>query len=84
MKKSVNDSSLVASRLMLVMDDLLWVLTDLQLKAAILFANSVSKYVEKASKYSKMKAGKIFRTVKKRGNVQPSKSVLKYKRHAGL
>ena len=58
MKKRESDSSLVASRLMLVMDDLLWVLTDLQLKAAILFANSVSKYVEKASKYSKMKAGK--------------------------
>ena len=64
MKKSASDSSLISSRLMLIMDDLLWVLTDLQLKAAILFANSVSKYIEKASKYSKMKAGKIrgFRT----------------------
>jgi hypothetical protein len=38
---------------MLYLDDLLWVLTDTQLKAAILYANSLKETIEKSRKQSK-------------------------------
>jgi len=38
---------------MLYLDDLLWVLTDTQLKAAILYVNSLKETIEKSRKQSK-------------------------------
>lgn len=38
---------------MLLLDDLLWVLTDTQLKAAILYLNSLNDMMEKSRQQSK-------------------------------
>lgn len=45
-KKKMLDCSLVSSRLVLVLDDLLWVLTDSQLKAALHFVDSLSDLIK--------------------------------------
>ena len=52
-KKKLSDCSIISTRLMLYLDDLLWVLTDTQLKAAILYANSLKETIEKSRKQSK-------------------------------
>ena len=46
------DCSVVACRLVLLMDDLLWVLTDSQLTAAFHFIDSLSDLVRKATQQS--------------------------------
>lgn len=48
-KKKMHDCSVVACRLVLLMDDLLWVLTDSQLTAAFHFIDSLSDLVRKAT-----------------------------------
>ncbi|KAL5007583.1 hypothetical protein ScPMuIL_016389, partial [Solemya velum] len=53
MKKSLNDCSILTSRVMLLLDDLLWVLTTTQLKAAILYINSMKEMIEKSALQSK-------------------------------
>ena len=53
----LTDSSIIASRLVLNLDDLLWVLTDTQMKAAVLFANSLKEIIKKSSEQSKLRAG---------------------------
>uniref|UniRef100_A0A182SJS4 Chorein_N domain-containing protein n=1 Tax=Anopheles maculatus TaxID=74869 RepID=A0A182SJS4_9DIPT len=45
-KKRLSDCSIVASRLVLILDDLLWVLTDSQLKAALHFADSLTGLIK--------------------------------------
>uniref|UniRef100_A0A8D8FPC2 UHRF1-binding protein 1-like n=2 Tax=Culex pipiens TaxID=7175 RepID=A0A8D8FPC2_CULPI len=45
-KKRLSDCSIVASRLVLILDDLLWVLTDSQLKAALHFVDSLSGLIK--------------------------------------
>lgn len=45
-KKKLSDCSIVASRLVLILDDLLWVLTDSQLKAALHFVDSLSGLIK--------------------------------------
>ncbi|XP_058062707.1 bridge-like lipid transfer protein family member 3B [Anopheles bellator] len=45
-KKRLSDCSIVASRLVLILDDLLWVLTDSQLKAALHFVDSLTGLVK--------------------------------------
>ncbi len=47
---------MLASRVQLNLDDLLWVLTDSQLKAAVLFANSLREVIQKSSHQSKQRA----------------------------
>ncbi|XP_068247106.1 bridge-like lipid transfer protein family member 3B isoform X2 [Palaemon carinicauda] len=51
-KKKIHDCSVVACRLVLLMDDLLWVLTDSQLTAAFHFIDSLSDLVRKATQQS--------------------------------
>ncbi|KAK7068837.1 N-terminal region of Chorein or VPS13 [Halocaridina rubra] len=51
-KKKMFDCSVVACRLVLLMDDLLWVLTDSQLTAAFHFLDSLSDLVRKATQQS--------------------------------
>lgn len=41
-RKRLSDCALLASRLVLILDDLLWVLTDSQLKAALHFVDSLA------------------------------------------
>jgi len=47
---------MIASRITFLLDDILWVLTDTQLKAAMLYANSLSTMIEKSSEQSKLLA----------------------------
>lgn len=48
-KKKLIDCSVVASRLVIILDDLLWVLTDSQLKAALHFIDSLSGLIQSAT-----------------------------------
>ncbi|XP_069133817.1 bridge-like lipid transfer protein family member 3B [Argopecten irradians] len=52
-KKNLSDCSIISTRVMLFLDDILWVLTDTQLKAAILYANSLRQMIEKSREQSK-------------------------------
>ena len=57
LKKRFSDCCVLGVRLVLILDDLLWVLTDNQLKAALHFVDSVSGLVKKATeKIQKQKA----------------------------
>ena len=49
-KKKLADCSILASRLVLILDDLLWVLTDSQLKAALHFVDSLSGLIQESTK----------------------------------
>ncbi|XP_070199666.1 bridge-like lipid transfer protein family member 3B [Littorina saxatilis] len=53
LKKRLSDCSILSSRVILLLDDLLWVLTITQLKAAILYANSLKEVIERSSHQSK-------------------------------
>ncbi|KAK3581543.1 hypothetical protein CHS0354_031884 [Potamilus streckersoni] len=53
MKKRLSDCSIISSRVVLLLDDLLWVLTNTQLKAAILYANSLEEMIKKSTEQSK-------------------------------
>lgn len=61
------DCSIVSSRVILLLDDLLWVLTETQLKAALLYATSLQEVIEKSTHQSKqlaaekLKVGSHFR-----------------------
>lgn len=48
-KKRLSDCFIMGSRLVLILDDLLWVLTDSQLKAALHFLDSLADLVQKAT-----------------------------------
>ena len=45
----MSDCAILGCRLVLILDDLLWVLTDNQLKAALHFMDSISGLVKKAT-----------------------------------
>lgn len=45
----------MGSRLVLILDDLLWVLTDSQLKAALHFLDSLTGLVQKATELTRIK-----------------------------
>uniref|UniRef100_A0A1I8FZQ3 Chorein_N domain-containing protein n=1 Tax=Macrostomum lignano TaxID=282301 RepID=A0A1I8FZQ3_9PLAT len=49
MKKRLSDSRILATRLELLLDDLLWVLTVSQLEATVLFVKSLQSCIEKAT-----------------------------------
>ncbi|XP_039604616.1 UHRF1-binding protein 1 [Polypterus senegalus] len=53
LKRRVKDCNVVASKLMFILDDLLWVLTDLQLKAMIRYAKSLSEAIERSAQQQK-------------------------------
>ncbi|GLV35400.1 uncharacterized protein CBL_01450 [Carabus blaptoides fortunei] len=48
-KKRLSDCFIMGSRLVLILDDLLWVLTDSQMKAALHFLDSLADLVQKAT-----------------------------------
>ncbi|XP_058804572.1 bridge-like lipid transfer protein family member 3B isoform X2 [Phymastichus coffea] len=48
-KKRLSDCFVMGSRLVIILDDLLWVLTDSQLKAALHFIDSLGGLIEKAT-----------------------------------
>ncbi|KAG5675899.1 hypothetical protein PVAND_005758 [Polypedilum vanderplanki] len=49
-KKKISDCSVLSSRLLLILDDLLWVLTDSQLKAALHFVDSLAGLIQESNK----------------------------------
>ncbi|KFM70962.1 UHRF1-binding protein 1-like protein, partial [Stegodyphus mimosarum] len=57
-KKKLIDCSVIGSRLIFVLDDLLWVLTDAQLVAALHFLQSLSGLVQKATELTQKQKAK--------------------------
>uniref|UniRef100_A0A8D0B1D5 Bridge-like lipid transfer protein family member 3A n=1 Tax=Salvator merianae TaxID=96440 RepID=A0A8D0B1D5_SALMN len=53
LKRKMKDCNVVASKLMFLLDDLLWVLTDSQLKAMMKYAESLSEAMEKSAQQRK-------------------------------
>ncbi|XP_078232194.1 bridge-like lipid transfer protein family member 3B isoform X3 [Pogona vitticeps] len=53
LKRRLKDCNVVASKLILILDDLLWVLTDSQLKAMVQYAKSLSEAIEKSAEQRK-------------------------------
>ncbi|XP_018413548.1 PREDICTED: UHRF1-binding protein 1-like [Nanorana parkeri] len=56
LKRRLKDCNVVASKLVLILDDLLWVLTDSQLKAMVQYAKSLSEAIEKSTEQRKSMA----------------------------
>nr|XP_057934390.1 UHRF1-binding protein 1-like isoform X2 [Doryrhamphus excisus] len=56
LKRRIKDCNVVASKLVLILDDLLWVLTDSQLKAMVQYAKSLSEAMEKSAQQRKSMA----------------------------
>lgn len=59
----VVDCSTVTSKLQFLMDDLLWILTDSQTKAAAVFARHMKHQIDKASEQSKRHMAKEFQVL---------------------
>ncbi|XP_041717210.2 UHRF1-binding protein 1-like isoform X3 [Coregonus clupeaformis] len=53
LKRRSKDCNVVASKLILILDDLLWVLTDSQLKAMVQYAKSLSEAMDKSAQQRK-------------------------------
>ncbi|XP_056311633.1 UHRF1-binding protein 1-like isoform X2 [Danio aesculapii] len=56
LKRRMKDCNVIASKLILILDDLLWVLTDSQLKAMVQYAKSLSESMEKSAAQRKTMA----------------------------
>lgn len=56
LKRRMKDCNVIASKLILILDDLLWVLTDSQLKAMVQYAKSLSESMEKSAAQRKSMA----------------------------
>ncbi|KAG8438762.1 hypothetical protein GDO86_005091 [Hymenochirus boettgeri] len=56
LKRRLKDCNVVATKLILMLDDLLWVLTDSQLKAMVQYAKSLSEAIEKSTEQRKSNA----------------------------
>ncbi|XP_059396523.1 bridge-like lipid transfer protein family member 3A [Carassius carassius] len=62
LKRRVKDCDVLASKLLFILDDLLWVLTDSQLKAIIHYAKSLSEAMEKSGRQRKSMAAETLQT----------------------
>ncbi|KAJ8016716.1 hypothetical protein DPEC_G00010220 [Dallia pectoralis] len=62
LKRRVKDCHVLASKLLFILDDLLWVLTDSQLKAVIHYAKSLSEVMEKSAQQRKSMAAESLQT----------------------
>lgn len=51
-----SDCSVVATKLQFIMDDLLWIITDSQMKAAVVFAKHLKDNMDRANEQSKRTA----------------------------
>ncbi|XP_050995902.1 bridge-like lipid transfer protein family member 3B [Acomys russatus] len=56
LKRRLKDCHVIATKLVLILDDLLWVLTDSQLKAMVQYAKSLSEAIEKSTEQRKSMA----------------------------
>ncbi|XP_036878895.1 bridge-like lipid transfer protein family member 3B isoform X1 [Manis javanica] len=56
LKRRLKDCNVIATKLVLILDDLLWVLTDSQLKAMVQYAKSLSEAIEKSTEQRKTMA----------------------------
>ncbi|ELK25988.1 UHRF1-binding protein 1-like protein, partial [Myotis davidii] len=56
LKRRLKDCNVIATKLVLILDDLLWVLTDSQLKAMVQYAKSLSEAIEKSTDQRKSMA----------------------------
>ncbi|KAB0398874.1 hypothetical protein E2I00_007741, partial [Balaenoptera physalus] len=56
LKRRLKDCNVIATKLVLMLDDLLWVLTDSQLKAMVQYAKSLSEAIEKSTEQRKSMA----------------------------
>jgi hypothetical protein len=63
LKKRMSDCAILGARIVLILDDLLWVLTDDQLKAALHFLGSVSGLVRAATERTQKVFGKFDKCV---------------------
>lgn len=59
-KKRLTDCAILASRLVLILDDLLWVLTDSQLNAALHFADSLASLIKESTNLMQKTKAKKF------------------------
>ncbi|XP_071379292.1 bridge-like lipid transfer protein family member 3A [Centroberyx affinis] len=62
LKRRVKDCNVLASKLLFILDDLLWVLTDSQLKAIIHYAKSLSEAMEKSAQQRKSMTAESLQT----------------------
>lgn len=56
LKRRLKDCNVIATKLVLILDDLLWVLTDSQLKAMVQYAKSLGEAIEKSTEQRKSMA----------------------------
>ncbi|KAL0582548.1 UHRF1-binding protein 1-like [Plecturocebus cupreus] len=56
LKRWLKDCNVIATKLVLILDDLLWVLTDSQLKAMVQYAKSLGEAIEKSTEQRKSMA----------------------------
>uniref|UniRef100_A0A672YW34 UHRF1 binding protein 1 n=1 Tax=Sphaeramia orbicularis TaxID=375764 RepID=A0A672YW34_9TELE len=62
LKRRIKDCNVLASKLFFILDDLLWVLTDSQLKAIIHYAKSLSEAMEKSAQQRKSMTAESMQT----------------------
>ncbi|KAM9830426.1 bridge-like lipid transfer protein family member 3A isoform X1 [Syngnathus typhle] len=62
LKRRIKDCNVLASKLLFILDDLLWVLTDSQLKAIIRYAKSLSEAMEKSAQQRKSMTAESLQT----------------------
>ncbi|RVE70811.1 hypothetical protein OJAV_G00068180 [Oryzias javanicus] len=62
LKRRIKDCNVLASKLLFILDDLLWVLTDSQLKAIIHYAKSLSEGMEKSAQQRKSMTAESLQT----------------------
>ncbi|XP_058498065.1 bridge-like lipid transfer protein family member 3A isoform X2 [Solea solea] len=62
LKRRIKDCNVLASKLHFILDDLLWVLTDSQLKAIIHYAKSLSEAMEKSNQQRKSMTAESLQT----------------------
>ncbi|KAF1390227.1 hypothetical protein PFLUV_G00055890 [Perca fluviatilis] len=62
LKRRIKDCNVLASKLLFILDDLLWVLTDSQLKAIIHYAKSLSEAMEKSAQQRKSSTAESLQT----------------------
>ncbi|KAJ7329948.1 hypothetical protein JRQ81_016122 [Phrynocephalus forsythii] len=74
LKRRLKDCNVVASKLILILDDLLWVLTDSQLKAMVQYAKSLSEAIEKSAEQRKSLASEPSQSSTPAPSTQPMKT----------
>ncbi|KAG8138008.1 hypothetical protein E2320_003948 [Naja naja] len=74
LKRRLKDCNVVASKLILILDDLLWVLTDSQLKAMVQYAKSLSEAIEKSAEQRKSLASEPMQSSMSSYNSQEMKT----------